>query len=228
MLKNSTYTEKMKMMEELFSCVVKDIKKDLKNDHLKNNRHFFKTYFSNQNLNKITEEELTDGYLKAFGNEEDFEELGEFFANRWLIKNTDLYDFFELSLSKISPDFTSLEILEDPIAEDLMQKSIEKFGAPKAYIFSVFNSVVFPEKILNQFKSQAIEEKKQKEIEKIQEEKDELKRKEERNFEQIIARLTDKYEKKLSGLEKKYHADIATLKKQISNLEHKLLKNKQQ
>ena len=226
MLKNSTYTEKMKMMEELFSCVVKDIKKDLKNDHLKNDRQFFKTYFSNQNLNKITEEELTDGYLRALGKEEDFEELGEFFANRWLIKNTELYDFFERSLSKISSDFTALEILEDIVAEDLMKESIQNFGATKAYIFSVFNSVVFPEKTLNQFKSHAIEEKRQREIDKIQEEKDEQKRKEERNFDQIIARLTDKYEKKLSGLEKKYHTDIATLKKQISNLEHKLLKNK--
>lgn len=224
MLKNSTYTEKLKMMEELFSCIVKDIKKDLKNEHLKNNRLFLKTYFSNQNLNKITEEELSEGYLKSIANADNTEELGEFFANRWLMKNTDLYDFFERELSQISPNFTELEILEDNVAKELMENSITNFGATKPFIFSIFNSVVFPEKILNQFKSHAIEEKKQEAIKQKQDEQDLQAKKEEKNIDQIIARLTDKYEKKISGLEKKYYTDIATLKKQITNLEHKLLK----
>ncbi len=41
-------------------------------------------------------------------------------------------------------------------------------------------------------------------------------------FEREIARLTDKYEKKLAGLQKKYITDMENFKKQISQLQRKL------
>ncbi len=43
-----------------------------------------------------------------------------------------------------------------------------------------------------------------------------------RHCEQEVARLTDKYEKKLLGMQKKYAIDTAQLKKQIGMLQKKL------
>ena len=42
------------------------------------------------------------------------------------------------------------------------------------------------------------------------------------HYDQQITRLTDKYEKKLQGMQKKYIQDIETLKKQITLLQRKL------
>jgi hypothetical protein len=44
----------------------------------------------------------------------------------------------------------------------------------------------------------------------------------EKAYEREIARLTDKYEKKLQGLQKKYLFDTEALKKQIATLQRKL------
>jgi hypothetical protein len=43
-----------------------------------------------------------------------------------------------------------------------------------------------------------------------------------KSFELKMQRLVDKYEKRLSGLEKKYLNDTDILKKQIANLQKKL------
>ena len=42
------------------------------------------------------------------------------------------------------------------------------------------------------------------------------------NFETEMARVKDKYEKKLNGLQKKYQVDVENLKKQIAQLQRKL------
>ena len=46
-----------------------------------------------------------------------------------------------------------------------------------------------------------------------------------RHYEQQIARLTDKYEKKISGLQKKYVQDTDNLKKQLAQLQKKCVKH---
>ncbi len=220
MLKNATYQEKFAMLDKWLITIFEQIKKDLKQDHLQRDVKFYKTHFSGKNLNKLTAEDLLLPYreLLKTGNEE----LGDFITNRWLIKNSEIYHFFEEKLNAITDNFNELDELEAEQANALINESVERFGAPRTYIFSVLNSVVFPKKNYedlakkaDQHKEQAVQaaedKKEQMSLEAVQ-----------RSHAAELARVTDKYQKKLEGLQKKYVTDTESLKKQVANLQRKL------
>lgn len=222
MLKDSTYEQKFTMLKHWLPSVVDAIKKDLKNEHLKKDSIFLKTYFPSGNLHKLSLEELSQGYAKALESSADKEAIGEFIANRWLLKNTELYYYFEKRLQELSENFNELEVLDLDFSKSVMQGSVEQFGPVKTYLFSVMNSVVFPEEVFKELKELAVKHH-ETEISWEQDlrEKNSIEAKE-KAYTQHLARLTDKYEKKILGLEKKYDTDVAALKKQISNLQKKL------
>jgi hypothetical protein len=217
MLKDATYKEKCILLKSWMPQVIESIKKDLKNEHLKNDLKFVKKYFPGKNLNKITAEELTDGYVKAIVEEENAEEIAEFVTNKWLMNNSELYGYFEQALTKISPDFTELTSIDAKVAKEIVDGSVKQFGSVKTYLFSVINSVVFPKETFDKLDAIAKEDLKKA----IKEEKD---LQEKVAYEDLkshcdaqIARITDKYEKKLAGLQRKYQLDTEGLKKQIVN-----------
>lgn len=222
MLKDVTYKDKFKLLDQWLQMIVESVKKDLKIEHLKKDWQFAKKYFPNKNIAKLSAEELTEGYKLALNNEETAEALAEFISNRWLLKNTELYHFFEERLQKINPNFNDLVEIEHKQAQSLMEEAVNHFGAPKTYLFSIINSVVFPKEIYDKLSQQAQHTaKEESEQAKVLEEKLSLDAIHQ-TYQQQIARLTDRYEKKLLGLEKKYHQDVGNLKKQISTLQRKL------
>lgn len=222
MLKDVTYKEKFQILDPWMLQIIGSVKKDLKNEHLKNDWQFAKKYFANKNIAKLTTEELTEGYRLAFASEDAGEALAEYISNRWLLKNTEMYHFFEEKLQQINPNFSDLVELEKEKAHTLMEESISHFGAPNTYMFSVINSVVFPKEIYDKLSKQAQHAAKENEIHaQAMEEKmsvDMI----HQHYQQQIARLTDKYEKKLLGMQKKYTQDVETLKKQVCTLQRKL------
>lgn len=226
MLKNATYAQKMAMLKDCLQTIVQEIKKDLKTDHLRKDVSFVKSYFPQKNVSKLTVSELAEGYAIAIEDSERADALGEFIANRWLLKNTDVYDYFANQLHQVTDDFASLDVLDADLSKKIMVESIQHFGAQKTYLFSVFNSVVFPEVIFNELREQA-------KIERLQAVESERVKNEQvesaitaREFEQRLSRLTDRYEKRLTGMEKKYLKDVETLKKQIASLQRKLEQHK--
>lgn len=226
MLKNATYQQKFSMLNRWIPDIIESIKKDLKNEHLKKDWGFVKQYFPGKNPSKLTHEELAEAYSHAIANSENAEELAEFIVNRWLLKHSDLYYYFEQELGKINPNFNEIEELDRQQSLDMMERAIGEFGAPRTYLFCVLNSVVFPKDVYEELNSRA--EKSVKEavqqaaVAKEQQSVADM----QRNYEQQIARLTDKYEKKLQGLQKKYVADVDSLKKQVSTLQRKLAHGK--
>lgn len=222
MLKDATYKEKFVTLSQWLPSIVESIKKDLKNEHLKRDLPFVRQYFMGKNPNKLTTEELAAAYSSHMANGDNTEELGEFITNRWLLKHTDVYDFFEQELHKINPKFHELDILDGKTSLALMEKAIAEFGPTDTYLFCVLNSVVFPADVYKILQQKAKEHAHHSEsVSKTQMEKESLETLH-RNYQQQIARLTDKYEKKISGLQKKYLTDIESLKKQIATLQRKL------
>ena len=222
MYKNATYQEKFTGIRDWMPAIVDVIKRDLKNDHLRNDLYFVKTFFSSKNLNKITNDELAEAYIKALTTETKAEEIGDFITSRWLLKNTELYELFERRLSQLSPDFTALEELDLATSQEIAKEAVKDFGATKTYIFSVLNAVVFPEAVFKQLRDQALQELKSDKVhQEITAEKMSIE-KMQQVFERDFARLTDKYEKKLAGMQKKYLVDVEGLKKQIAALQRKL------
>lgn len=222
MYKNATFREKFNELQDWLPMIVESIKKDLKNEHLKKDLFFVKKYLASKNLNKISSDELAEAYQAAIQNEEKGEDLAEFITSRWLLKNSDLYDFFEKELSQISSDFTELEELSLEQSNALIEQGVVEFGPNSMYVFSVLNSVVFPESCFKLLKNQSqksqAEEKAQHDFVDEQASLDKI----QKNHERELARLTDKFEKKLSGLQKKYLIDVEAFKKQIAQLQRKL------
>jgi len=144
MLKNATYKEKFALLNPWIPYIIDSIKKDLKNDHLKQDWQFSKRYLNGKPASKLTTEELIQGYSEALQDSEKGEALAEFIANRWLLKHTDLYDYFEAKLSAIHPDFVEIEELELKSSQEIIKGAVVQFGALHTYLFSVINSVVFP------------------------------------------------------------------------------------
>lgn len=95
MYKNATYKEKFADLQEWIPLLVEAVKKDLRNEHLKKDLNFVKKFLSSKNVHKVTIEELAEAYQKAIQEEEQGEELAEFITSRWLLKNSELYEFFE-------------------------------------------------------------------------------------------------------------------------------------
>lgn len=222
MYKNATYKQKFVDLKDWIPYMVDSIKKDLRNEHLKGDMPFVKKYLASKNIHKVSTEELSDAYQKAIEAEENGENLAEFISSRWLLKNSELYHFFEKELSQINPDFSSIEEITAQQADKLIEGANKEFGPLHTYLFSVLNSVVFPNESFEKLRGQAKnhQEKKVQETSQLKDQQnvDQMRK----EFEREIAKMEDKYEKKLAGLQKKYLIDVEGLKKQISALQRKM------
>lgn len=218
MLKEATYKQKFAMLTPLMAAIIEEIKKEIKNDHLRNDHKFCGQYFPSKHVAKLTVPELQEGYLNALQADEHSEIVGDFLAQRWIVKKADVYNFFETMLMQISPEFSELTEIELPKAQEMVSKSVAQFGPVDVYLFSVLNAVVFPEVVFNDLKKQAIESWQKNASTKSGH--NESQKATANSVE--LARLTEKYEKKLSDLQAKYHRDTQNLKKQIANLQRKL------
>lgn len=214
--------QKLIQLTEWMPVIIETVKKDLKNDHLKQDYAFAKKYLDGKNLHKIENEDLSKAYTQALKDEEKGAEIAEFISHRWIFRNSEMYNFFEERLTAINPNFTEIKALSDAQAEPLIKDAVANFGALRTYIFSMLNAVAFSSGELEKLAKQA-------KTDKVHQEKEALNAAEQRTLEEAkkahaleISRLTDKYEKKLLGLQKKYTQDVAMLKKQIANLQRKI------
>ena len=219
MSEESEYQGKFILIKPWLVEIIKVVKKDLKNEHLKIDREFCKRYFMGKNILQIQPEEMAPAYEKdiAEGNLG----LGEFIASRWLLKWTELYDYFESKLSAIQDDFEQLETFSSVQSLPIVEGASKEFGAKNTYIFSIFNSVVFPEEILAKLRKRALTETDKLEEQQKKNKEAETMEKMQRRHERETSALKDRFEKKLSGLQKKYLRDTESLKKQISGLQKK-------
>lgn len=222
MSNEKSFKEKLIHLEDCMPEIIDCVKKDLRNEHLKKDYNFSKKYFPGKNVSKLENQEFIQGYMKALREEPEAESLAEFIVHHWIFKNSELYHFFEERLSKINPDFTEIKELTNEQAATLEKEAFKDFGVRKTYIFSLLNGVAFSDEHMKKMSVAASKERSETAVSKEQEA-------EARSLEQMkvahnleIARLTDKYEKKLLGVQKKYAQDVEALKKQISTLHRKM------
>jgi hypothetical protein len=138
------------------------------------------------------------------------------------MKNSDLYNFFADKLARINPNFNEIQELSPGESQSIIKEGSQQFRVEDLFIFSLLNSVAFPDDIFKELHSHA---KTASETQKVVEEAQQVERSFEKlisNHEMLFARMVDKYEKRLAGLEKKYHQDVEGLKKQVSRLQKQL------
>lgn len=222
MIKEDPYRIKFEKLQPWIVDIFQVLKKDLRNDHLLKTPSFAQKHFPKRGLDKLSNEEFAAAYVKEIS--EGDEELGEKVVARWVMKNAELYHFFATELSKINPKFDEIESLTPEISSFLLNTSVSQFGACATYIFCVMNAVVLADEPLQKLRESAIAEK----VHTAPEE-------EKQSFETIevvrehytkeIRKLTEKFEKRMQGIERKYVQDVDGFKKQISQLHKKLGEN---
>lgn len=199
--------------------ILTQIKKDIKTDHLVNDKVFFKTHFGNRPQHKLTFDEIFPVYEKELlaGNQG----LIDWVVNRWVFKFGEVYRHFAERLAQINPNFAEIESLSDAEATKVLDGASERFGATNTYLFARINGVVFSNKIFEQLYQAALNEKQAvdaSEREKTQETVEEVSVR----YQREIDRLKEKYEDKLAGIQRKYTTDVEALKKQIRSLQAKV------
>ena len=220
MSSDTTYVQKFAQLSPFYSQIFATVKKDCKSEHLAIDNKFFKAHFPGKNLAKLTTEELLEVYPKII--QDGHEALAEFVANRWLLKRMEIYSFFEEELKTINPQFD--QILEIPLdhAQEMLVRADSEFHPADCYIFCVFNSVAFPESIYEALKKKAELHVRNYRAPKVEEKETQNPHDLQNEMNKVIAR----YEKKLSGMQKKYLNDMTSLKKQIAQLQRKLASEK--
>ncbi len=220
MLKNATYVQKFTMLQSWLPAIIESIKKDLKNDHLRRNPGFIQQYFDVKILNKMGTESMSRGYAAALQAGD--EAVGQLITARWLLRHSDMYDFFENQLQTIDPNFTELEELQPEQGRALMELSVAEFGATLTYLFTILNSVVFDSVTLQQLAKLAESETAERAAKEQQQAGVKKEETTMRTLELELARSKDKYEKRIAGLERKYLQDTEMLKREVARLQRKL------
>lgn len=223
MPQESNLKEKFQQLAPWMPSIIESVKKDIKNEHLKQDYVFIKKYLSGKNINKVSNEEFAEAYNQAIQDEETGEKIAEFIAHKWIFRHSEMYHFFEQHLQAINPNFTEIKELTNEQSEPMVHGAVKEFGPKRTLIFSVFNDVRFPKAYIKKLEELAHQAKNhEEEHERISSEKQSAEALA-NSHAQEIARITDKYEKKLLGLQKKYTQDVDMLKKQIANLQRKLV-----
>lgn len=148
-----TYAEKFQDLTPFHEAIFTEVKKDLRDDHLRQDKGFLKRNFSGKQLNKITVQELLEVYTKLIAA--GYDAVSEFVANRWLLRHIEIYNLFEDRLRTINSQFHEIVELDPEAAKSLLSDAVERFGAVDCYIFSVLNSVCLPEALLKELRIHA-------------------------------------------------------------------------
>lgn len=217
-----SYRQKTVLLEPWMPSIMAKVKKDLRQEHLAKDRPFCNKYFPSQNIHRLQPVELAQAYSRAIAEEEQGEQIAEFVFHRWLLKHTDVYHFFEKELTAITPDFTALERLTVEQGRSIQERARGHFDAEAIYLFSVVNGVVFDASVMEELREEALKLLSKRDESQVQDDQQKSWEKKIQDSEMQIARLTDRYEKKLAGWERKYDQDIAALKKQIAQLQRQL------
>jgi hypothetical protein len=226
-IKNLSYEEKIEILSPFFNIFVESIKKDLKQEHLKKRPQFFRSYFKGKTISKLTVEELEQGYSLALKENRDTT-LAEYLCNRWVLRNIDVYEFFEKQLSSINPKFDEIEIFEAAVEEAIISQSVSSFGPLKTYLFCMINSVVFSQEAFDKLSRDSMEMINEMKKSEENAKNEQSSAKSLHSFEKQVQNLTNRYEKKLDSLHKKYMQDTDALKKQVSLLQKRLNEAKQE
>lgn len=211
-IKDATYLKKMELLTPYHREILESVKKDLKQEHISKDKSVHRQLFGNKPLHRIELEEMLAVYSPLLLSSE---ELGEFVASRWVLKNIEIYEYFGQKLEQVEGNFEELTQLDETFARTLVEEAIGQFGARMTYFFCLLNSVVLPSSEFH------ILEERSKSTEhsgtaKTSEVSDKVWSKDQ------VRRLEERYRQKLAGMERKYSSEVAALKNHISHLSKKL------
>ena len=154
-----THVQMFMNLKPWHQAIISSVKKDLKNEHLKLDRGFFKANFGSKVLQRLNIDDLLAVYPKVI--EQGHEKLAEFIVNRWLLRHLKLYTHFEARLKAVHVKIDEIHEIDDQVACELIATACAAFGAINTYIFCIFNGVNFSKNSLEQLFNKAQEDAQQ-------------------------------------------------------------------
>ncbi len=215
MITELSYKNKFELLCGLENSIVQSVKKDIKSEMNQKGSLVETKLFEGKRFSGVSLEEML---TRCSSKLQEDEELAEWVASRWVFKHAEIYQFYSEELSKINPNFDEIASLDPAVEQQLVAESERLFGALNTYVFCVLNSVVLSEASYQRLKSDSLASLKSSCKEELPMSIDELRKKHELE----ILRITDRYEKKIQGLLRKYQVDIEGYKKQVSALQKKI------
>jgi hypothetical protein len=220
MIKDVTLKSKFEFLQPFIGKFFHDIRKDIRNEHLKRDVNFLQKHFAKKSIDKITAEEIEAVYQNEIINHGN-EDLSRWVVSKWILRHAEVYDFYVKELSKINSNFDEIIILDMDQAKSLAARSVDKFGLKDTLFFSVINSVVFPDEVFVYLRDQMLLQKDSSvEIAHVSKEisLEEIKK----EHESQMLKLSDRYEKRIQAMVKMHQQDLDGLKKQIAHLQKRL------
>jgi hypothetical protein len=220
MIKDLPLKSKFEYLGPVFSKILQDIKRDVRNEHMKQDREFVQKYFSKSYVEKVSSSEIDKAYFNEIVAQNN-EKLADWVISKWIMKHAEVYELFVTELSKINQNFEEIELIDVNVAKSIVTKSVDLFGIEDTYIFSLLNSVAFSDEMFEFLKNEVLKNRSK---------EDGLELKEKSvdvatlvlQHQQEILKLTDRYEKRLQATVKKYSQDVEGLRKQVGILQKKL------
>lgn len=148
------YAVKFSELQPFLHAIFSTVRKDLRDEHLRTDRGFYKRNFAGKELSKLTVDDFLAVYPKFIAA--GYEQLSEFIANRWILRNLEVYNFFEAELKQYSKKFHQIEELDTDFAASLVEQATARFGPENTYIFSVLNFVALPNSVHKSLRDNAI------------------------------------------------------------------------
>jgi hypothetical protein len=219
MIKDISLKSKFEFLQPFLGTFFQDIRKDIRNEHLKRDVAFLQKHFAKKSIDKITSDEIDVVYQNEIINHGN-EDLAKWVISKWILRHAEVYDFYVKELSKINPDFDQINNLDLEQAKFLASLSVDKFGLKDTLFFSVINSVVFPDVVFEHLKDQLLQKNNSVEVSQVS---DEISLKDiQKEHEAQMVKLTDRYEKRIQVISKMYQQDLEGLKKQIAQLQKRM------
>lgn len=220
MIKDLPLKSKFEYLGEVLPRVLQDIRRDIRNEHMKQDREFVQKYFSKCHLEKISSSDIEKAYFAEIVTLNN-EDLGSWVISKWIMKHAEVYEFFVTELSKINPNFEEIELIDIDSSKSIVSKCMESFGVEDTYIFSLLNSVAFPDQMFEFLKSETSKNILKKQNVELVDSSIDVSALVQKH-EQELLKLADRYEKRLQATVKKYSQDIEGLRKQLGSLQKKL------
>jgi hypothetical protein len=220
MIKDLVLKSKFAFIQEFFGKIIQDIRKDVRQEHLKKDKAFIQKHFAKNSIDKVSAEEIEKGYFTELSIEGN-DDLSNWVISKWILKHAEVYEYFVTELTKVNPKFEEISLLDMETAKSIAARAVDKFGAEDTLIFSVVNSVAFPDQIFEALKDEALKQ--------LAAKKDLVKKDTAISVEDLVkqhqidlSRLSERYENRIQAVSKKYIQDIEGLKKQLASMQKRL------
>ena len=91
MIKDLVLKSKFAFIQEFFGKIIQDIRKDVRQEHLKKDKAFIQKHFAKNSIDKVSAEEIEKAYFTELSIEGN-NDLSNWVISKWILKHAEVYE----------------------------------------------------------------------------------------------------------------------------------------